>query len=109
LDKLKDHKEALNIVENLEDSLKKLHDSHRHHHQNHNHQEEVAISQPSSESPTTARGKEILENLPLGDEANEITTTTTTSSVTKNGQQRRSSMRSDVRRSIFFAPYNLIN
>ena len=89
LDNLKNHKEEvepLSLVENLEDSLRKLHDSHPYHHEDKNH-EKLAISQqlPSSEpsSTTIVRGKDNLENIPLSDN--------------KIEPQRRSSMKSDVR------------
>lgn len=94
LDNLKNHKgvAALSLVENLEDSLKKLHGSHHYHNEN-NHEEQVSISQqlPTELPSTILKEKDNLENIPLGDEV------AIASSNSKIEPQRRSSMKSDVR------------
>lgn len=65
LDGLKSHREnALNFIQLTQEYFN-----------NKKHQELANGQEHPSEAPTTAKSKEILENLPLGDSASEVTTT----------------------------------
>lgn len=90
LDKLKGHREnevAFNFVENLEDSLRKLHNNHNHQ-WHHEKLQPITTTDTSTTTTTTAKEKDNFEIIPWSDE---VTTTTT------SNQPRKNPLKNDVR------------
>lgn len=87
LDGLKNHREkALNFIQLTQEYLNN---------KGFRHSDLAKSHQHPSEAPTTAKEKENLENIPLGDGASEVTTV--------SSNKRPSSLRSDVMTKINFS------